>query len=91
MTVGRDRRPPFFGQDPNAYDLDDGRPGAGLFANAVQVWALEQRRTVTVRDAAEVFNCPDAMICEAIEDHPWMFVEGPDDDPTKQTIEHEGE
>lgn len=56
-----------------------------LFSNAVQCWALCQRRDVTVNEACLSFNCSPMLIREAVEHHPWMRL-GPDD-----TIEHDGE
>lgn len=68
-----------------------GLPGAQMAAQAIQVWSALQGRSVTVREAATAFNMADAQVRQAVSAHYWMFLEGPDDDPTKQTIEHEGE
>lgn len=54
-------------------------------------WMRPGEKQCTVREAAQAFDTTDAVIREAVEDHPWMFLYGPDDDPTKQIIEHDGE
>lgn len=61
------------------------------FQVAIQIWSAMQPRKTTVREAADAFHVEDAVIRAAVEDHYWMFLTGPDDDPTKQIIEHEGE
>lgn len=60
---------------------------------AVSVWAWMQSSPTpqTVTAAAVAFNTTPELIRAAIEEHPWCFWSGPDDDPTKQTIEHDGE
>lgn len=65
----------------------------GQLGEAVSVWAWMQSSPVpqTIATAALVFNTTPALIRAAIEEHPWCFWLGPDDDPTKQTIEHDGE
>lgn len=83
-------------EDSSGWCHDTGKPGINLFGNAIQVWAIMQAeggstKQPTIRNAALAFNSPDAMIREAVEAHYWMLVTGPDDDPTKQFIEHEGE
>lgn len=72
------------------YDTDTGKPGIMLVANAIQFWAVQNYRS-TVREAATAFRMTDADVRRAVRAHYWMFLEGPDDDPTKQFIEHEGE
>jgi len=85
----------YFGSDPEGWNHeDDGKVGIILFSNAVQVWAIrnfEAGNTTTVRTAAQAFCCDDQMIVEAVKYHPWMLLEGPQDDFTKLYIEHEGE
>lgn len=77
---------------PDGWDQDSGAPTTGLMSRAVQVWALLQQRVdVTVAEAAKTFNVPSRCIQQAVEDHPWMYLEGPDDVPEKQTIGHDGE
>ena len=84
-----------FGVDPHSWNVgDDGADhgvGLDLFSSALQVWQILQNRDISVRDAAIAFRCTDGMIREAVDAHPWMFLEGPDDDPTKQIIQDEGE
>lgn len=73
------------------WDADTGAPGLTSFGNAVQKWSVMQCRRTSVAEAARTFNCLPSRIVEAIDAHPWMFVEGPDDDFEKLMIEHEGE
>lgn len=72
------------------YDTDTGKPGIDLVAQAIQFWSGQNAGKATVRQAAIVFQMPDEAVREAVEHHYWMFIEGPDDDPTKQIICHEG-
>lgn len=82
--------PDMWGDD--GWDHETGAPTIGLMSRAVQVWSLlQQRIDVTVAEAAESFNVTPKTIREAVTDHFWMFLTGPDDDATKQIIEHEGE
>lgn len=68
-----------------AWNFDTtGNPGADLFANALQVWAMAQDRSVTVEEAAATFNVAAHLIEEAIKEHHWMLLSG-------NVIEHEGE
>jgi len=76
---------------PDEWDQDEGIPDVNSVAIAIQVWSMFQTETCTVRQAAIAFNVDDAQIRQAVEAHYWMFIDGPDDDPTKQTIELEGE
>lgn len=71
--------------DPQAWDLDTGQPGVGLFATAVQVWSIAQGRAVTVNEAALAFNVQPALIRQAVDYHYFMFLGDGD------TIEHEGD
>jgi hypothetical protein len=82
-----------FGSDPDSWNIEDsGNVGIQLFGNAVQVWTVMQNRSgVTVAEAAAAFNCTPRMVRAAVDEHAWMDACGPDDDFTKQTIEHEGE
>lgn len=72
---------------------DDAGIHVGQLAEAVSVWAWMQAgdEPQTVATAALTFNTTPALIRQAIEIHPWAFLTGPDDDPTKQRIEHDGE
>ena len=83
-----------FADDDNfdTWDQDRGMPTTMYAANALQVWAvLQNRQNVSVREAGDAFNLDDAQIRELVDAHPWMFLLGSDDDPSKQTIEHDGE
>lgn len=88
----------FFASDEfeDGYDTNEGKPGIGLVASAIQFWSgqnydSERKRCPSIRETAQVFRMTDADVRAAIAWHPWMFLSGPDDDPTKQFIEHEGE
>lgn len=73
------------GSDDAECLFDDAGPQANAFANAVQMWSYCQGgRTTTVQEAAQVFNATEAVIRQAVEDHPWMFLDG-------DNIEHDGE
>lgn len=78
----------------------EGEPdaGAGIFmedlGRALVIWTVmvfEGKDQVTVADAALAFNTTPEIIREAIEDAMWIGWHGPDDDPTKQIIETDGE
>ena len=60
---------------------------------ALQVWSFMRPgdKPATVREAADQFDVTDDVIRMAVRQHHWMFLGGPDDDPTKQYIDHEGE
>lgn len=63
------------------------------FQTAVQVWSFMQAvdQPQTVADAAALFQVKPAVIVKAVEEHPWMYLNGPDDDYSKMIIEHDGE
>lgn len=88
-----DERIHFAAEDcEDGWDQETGKPGVGLFGNAVQVWSITQNHTpVTVAEAAAAFNVAPSMIVAAVKAHPWMFLEGQEGDFSKMTIEHEGE
>lgn len=80
----------------DGWDADEGKPGKSFVANAIQFWSMqnfdsEAKRCPSVRETALAFKMTDTDVCAAVEHHYWMFITGPDDDPTKQFIEHEGE
>jgi hypothetical protein len=76
----------------HGWDHGTGAPTLTLMGHAIQVWSLlQQREVTTVAEAAIAFNVPAATIRAAVQEHMWMFLSGPDDEPSKQTIEHEGE
>lgn len=88
----------FFAADEfeDGYDLETGKPGKALVANAIQFWstqnfAAETGRGPSVQATADAFRMTVEDVRAAVEFHYWMFITGPDDDPTKQFIEHEGE
>lgn len=93
-----DERHPFFGPNEDDFNLDDldspdyGKPGVGIVASAVSVWATLQNKTVTIGDAASAFNMPAAAVAQCVEHHPWMYFVGDESTPLEQlVIEHEGE
>jgi hypothetical protein len=79
----------------NILDDDDSEAGIheGQLAEAISVWAWMQSspKPQTVAAAALTFNTTPALVRRVIAIHPWAFLTGPDDDPTKQRIEHDGE
>jgi len=95
MTESTFPRGEAFAEDEFEWDQDRGMPGAGLVAQAIQVFTMfnfgKLGRNMTVREVGDAFNLDDAQVRQAVAAHYWMFLSGPDDDPTKQEIEHEGE
>jgi hypothetical protein len=61
------------------------------FVTAVGIFVYMQETFPIVADVALAFNATPEAVREAAEDHPWLFVSGDDSDPTKQTIETDGE
>jgi len=80
-----------FGDADHEWDHETGRPGIGLFANALQVWACMRLKQVSVAEAARAFCCSPLRIIEAVEYHNFMYLSGPDDDLDKMLIGHDGE
>ena len=62
------------------------------FVTAVGIYTYtnEGDRTVTIADIATAFNTTPDLAREAVGDHPWL-VSHHNDDPTKQTVESDGE
>jgi hypothetical protein len=61
---------------------------------AVQVWTWMQASgdfPPTVSATAKAFNTTPEIIRKCVKTATWMFLTGPDDDPTKQVIGHDGE
>jgi hypothetical protein len=93
-----DQRHPFFGPNEDDWnldlDLDDddyGKPGVGIVASAISVWA-SLNGTMTIGDAATAFKMPAEAVAQCIEYHPWMYFIGDETTPLeKLVIEHEGE
>lgn len=79
--------------DEVTWNSETGAPTKMHFANAIQVWSVLQSGEGwhTVAEAAAVFNVPPARVVEAVAEHPWMCIAGPQDDYSKMTIEHDGE
>jgi hypothetical protein len=76
----------------DGWDHETGMPTLSMVANAIQVWAMFQYPLkVTVRACGLAFNLDDAQVREAVEYHNYMYLDGPDDLPAEQTIEHDGE
>lgn len=80
-----------WGEDPETFNVDgDGAIGIGLFAKAIQVWALQQEGfSPTIKEAAKAFNCSVANITDAVEYHPYMFLSKREDG--ELIIDHDGE
>ncbi len=74
------------------WSVEEGIPDIASVANAIQVWLMFQPELRhSVRQVGEVFNLDDAQVRQAVEAHYWMYLDGPDDDPNQQFIEHDGE
>lgn len=93
-----EQRHPFFGPNEDDWNLDNidspdyGKPGVGIVASAVSVWACLQERSVSLGDAAAAFRMPVEAIAQCVEFHPWMYFVGDEKTPLeKLVIEHEGE
>jgi hypothetical protein len=76
---------------PDEWNADEGLPDIASVAQAIQVWSMLNPGDKSVREIGDVFNLDDAQVRQAVETHYWMYLDGPDDDPTKQLIQHEGE
>lgn len=90
-ATAQDPRGPY-GRDFFTEDDEVGIPWTN-FCTALQVWSFMRpgNTQASVREAAQQFDVTDDVIRMAVEEHPWMFLTGPDDDPTKQLIDHDGE
>lgn len=78
------------------YFVDEDSSEAGVlwdhFVTALHVWSwMCDGDQATVRVAATEFQVTDDVIHAAVNEYPWMFIDGPDDDATKQLIGHDGE
>lgn len=65
------------------------------FIDGLYAWTILQHEKLgaapTVREASEAWHVLDGTIIAAAGEVYWMSVEGPDDDPTKQKLELDGE
>lgn len=78
----------FFGGETDGWNIGEegsGKVGIGTFSAAIQVWSIHQCKPTCVAAAAEAFNVPPAMVIEAVEWHPWMFLSGPAPRPLLST------
>jgi hypothetical protein len=68
--------------------------GCGLefidFATAVKA-LIFCRGSLSLRDVAQIFDVEDQVVRKAVDENYWLLISGPDDDPTKQMIEEDGE
>ena len=79
-------------QDMSVFGLDEDGVGIAFvdFVDAVvNLIALGGPRSI--RDIGDLFSVTDDVVRRAVDDSHWLFVLGPDDDPTKQMIEADGE
>jgi hypothetical protein len=60
---------------------------------AIQVWTWMQQgdQPSTVAATAKAFNTTPEIVRKCVREAAWMLLTGPDDDPTKQHIEHDGD
>ena len=92
-----EQRHPFFGPNEDDWNLDAelgsddyGKPGVGIMANAISVWA-SMNGSPTMGEAAATFKMPVEAVAQCVEWHPWMYFVGDEDTPIeKLVIEHEG-
>lgn len=66
----------------------------GTLEHAIQVWAGCQDEVwpeQTVGNASLAFHLAPALIVEAVDQHPWMFLSGDRADLSAMLIEHDGE
>ena len=70
---------------------DSDQPGITKqqFETAISVWTWMQPgdKAPTVAATAESFNTTPEIVRECVRASEWMFLDGPDADPTKQHIE----
>lgn len=59
-------------------------------AVGIYVYVNEGARRVSIADVAMTFNTTPDLAREAVAAHPWLY-SSHNDDPTKQTIESDGE
>ena len=59
------------------------------FETAVSVWSWMQpgNEAPTVAATAASFNTTPEIVRQCVRASEWMFLDGPDDDPTKQRVE----
>ncbi len=77
------------------FERDEDADSGVMFENfitALSVWVYvnESERTLTIAEAALVFNTTPELVREAVEAHPWLYSPHKDD-PSEQTIESDGE
>lgn len=93
-----EQRHSFFGNNEEDWNLDAdpsadgyGKPGVGIVASAISVWAA-LNGTVTLGDAATAFKMPVDAVAQCVEWHPWMYLVGDETTPLNElVIEHDGE
>lgn len=94
-----EQRHPFFGPNEDDWNLhlgidsdDHGKPGVGVVASAISVWASLQPETATVGEAATAFHMPAEAVVQCVEYHPWMYLVGDEKTALEAlVIEHDGE
>lgn len=75
-------------------EQNDDEAGVHLedIGRALMIWAtMNHGRDVSVRAAAGAFNTTEQIVCAAVKVDAWAFLVGPDDDPTQQWIDVDGE
>lgn len=61
------------------------------FLNALGAWTALQDEPPTIERAMRAFNVTEDVVAKAVEDHYWLILCGPEDDPLRRTIHCEGE
>jgi len=81
-----------FGREQFEDDEDEAGIHMKSLGRALVIWTtMNFGKKQTVAEAAEAFNTTPDIIREAIDEAMWICYGGPDDDPTKQIIELDGE
>ena len=79
-------------QDMSVFGLDEDDVGIefGDFTEALMT-LITLGGARPVREVGDLFDLTDDVVRAAVKENGWLFLTGPDDDPTKQMIEVDGE
>ena len=76
------------------WDSDTGKIGMGRFGSLIQDITIYCKKIKSVADVVALLDaseCSAQDVIDAVEEHPWMYLEGPTDDYSKLMIQHDGE
>jgi hypothetical protein len=79
-----------FTRDQFCEETDEAGVLIGALGRALVTFCAMQDHTVSVAEAATVFNTTPDVIREAVDTAMWISVDGPDNEPMKQQLELEG-